>query len=108
MTILRNKLTAAILATFATAGTAALIAHAASGNARQVVELVGVVSAASLIAWMVRHQVGPLDLLIRVLIWKQAVMLGVREELGAAWCSLVENHAERLQRVRARHVGGAR
>lgn len=107
MTLLRNRtLTFLMLATAAVAGIGALILHALSGNARQVAELVGVVAAASLVAWMVRHGAGPLDLLIRLLLWKQAVLLGLREELAAAWVSLLENHAERLQRVRARHVGG--
>ena len=40
------------------------------------------------------------------LIWKQAMLLGIREELAEAWFSLLENHAERVQRVKARHVGG--
>lgn len=107
--ILKAKpLTALLFATAAVAGVGALIVHALSGNARQVAELVGVVANASLVTWMVRHGVGPLDLLIRLLLWKQAVLLGLREELAAAWVSLLENHAERLQRVRARHVGGAR
>jgi hypothetical protein len=104
--ILKAKpLTALLFATAAVAGVGALIAHALSGNARQVGELAGVIGGASLIVYMVRHRVGPLDLLIRLLIWKQAVLLGVREELAGAWFSLLENHAERMQRVKARHAG---
>ncbi len=106
MTLLRHRTTFLVFALCATAGVAALIAHAASGNVRAVLELVGVLSAAILVVWMIGHQVGPLDLLIRLLIWKQAVLLGVREELSAAWSSLIESHGERMQRVRARHVGG--
>ena len=107
MTLLRNRtLTFLMLATAAVACIGALILHAMSGNARQVAELAGVIGGASLIAYMVRHGVGPLDLLIRLLIWKQAVLLGIREELAEAWFSLLENHAERVQRVKARHVGG--
>lgn len=108
MTIIRNKnLAFLLLITLATAGVGALILHALSGNARQVAELASVIGGASLIVYMVRHGVGPLDLLIRLLLWKQAVLLGLREELAAAWQSLLENHDERMQRVRARHVGGA-
>lgn len=109
MTSVRKPVTALLLLTFATAGAGALIAHALNlGTVRPVAELAGVPSAAALLVWMVRHRVGPLDLLIRALLFSQALLLGLREELGAAWVSLLENHAERLQRVRARHVGGER
>lgn len=55
MTLIRRPITALLFATAAVAGAGALIVHALSGNARQVAELVGVLAAAALIAYMVRH-----------------------------------------------------